>query len=229
MTLVLLPGLNGTGELFASFIAALGTQFKFLIVEYPSDKLASYQELEANVYALLPVDEQFVILGESFSGPVAIAIAARRPTGLVGLILCCTFAANPRPRLGSLYWLPALLPSKVVPHLLTARALLGKNYDKATGDSVVSAVRKVPPTIVKARLREISVVNVSKQLASITIPILSLFATDDWLVPRRATEQMTQGNINIESVQVKGTHFLLQTNALAAADVVRKFVQQLHD
>jgi pimeloyl-ACP methyl ester carboxylesterase len=229
MTLVLLPGLNGTGELFASFIAALGNQFKCLIVEYPSDKPASYQELEAIVYASLPLGEQFVILGESFSGPIAIAIAAQKPTGLAGLILCCTFTANPRPRLGSLYRLPALLPLKVIPHSLTARALLGKNYDTASGDSVVYAVRKVPPAIVKARLREISSVNVVKQLASITIPILSLSAKDDWLVPRSATEQMNQGNIHIESVQVKGTHFLLQTNALAAADVVRKFVQQLHN
>ncbi|UUZ51553.1 alpha/beta hydrolase [Massilia sp. B-10] len=45
----------------------------------------------------LPPAEPYFLLGESFSGPVAIALAAERPPMLLGLILSCTFARNPLP------------------------------------------------------------------------------------------------------------------------------------
>jgi pimeloyl-ACP methyl ester carboxylesterase len=227
MNLVLLPGLNGTGELFGGFFSALGRQLSCRVVEYPNDKPKNYQELERLVHGSLPVGEQFILLGESFSGLIAISVAAQKPAGLVGLILCCTFAVNPRPLLSSFSWLPALLPRKLIPNTLTARALLGQNYGTSIGDAVVKAVHNVPPAIVSARLREITKVNVTRQLAEIDVPIFSLAATNDWLVPRTATAQMLHSNPSIESVQIKGTHFLLQTNPIEVARVVKAFIHRM--
>jgi hypothetical protein len=51
------------------------------------------------VRAALPTRGRFVLLAESFSGPLAIRIAADPPSALVGLILCVTFARNPYPSL----------------------------------------------------------------------------------------------------------------------------------
>ena len=65
--LVLLPGMDGTGELFAPFIAALGSQFPVTIVRYPETQALDYAGLEAVARALLPVGSPFVLLGESFS------------------------------------------------------------------------------------------------------------------------------------------------------------------
>jgi len=95
--LILLPGLDGTGELFAPFIEALGG-FTTEVVSYPPDRAMSYAEHETFARAKLPSDEDYVLLAESFSGPVGIAIATATPARLKGLILCATFASNPLPQ-----------------------------------------------------------------------------------------------------------------------------------
>ncbi|MEJ7807867.1 MAG: hypothetical protein WKG03_18345 [Telluria sp.] len=97
VTLVLLPGMDGTGDLFADFVRALGDAVVSLVVSYPAGEALDYAGLTEFARARLPRDRPFVLLGESFSGPVAIALAASRPPGLMALILSCTFARNPTP------------------------------------------------------------------------------------------------------------------------------------
>jgi pimeloyl-ACP methyl ester carboxylesterase len=102
VALVLLPGMDGTASLFSEFSTALGAEFEVIPVSYPSDVPLGYRELEQVARAALPEDKPFVLLGESFSGPIAIAIAASSPPGLLGLVLCCSFARNPLPLVATL-------------------------------------------------------------------------------------------------------------------------------
>ena len=120
--LVLLPGLDGTGELFAAFIDALGG-FATQIVSYPPDRAMTYAEYESFVRAKLPADEDFVLLAESFSGPIGISIAAAAPPRLKGLILCGTFASNPLPVFGPFAKLVGAAPAFRVPPALVAPLL----------------------------------------------------------------------------------------------------------
>ena len=76
MTLVLLPGMDGTGQLFAPFLAALGPEFRTRVVSYPVDQPLGYAELELLARAAIPARGPYVILGESFSGPIASMISA---------------------------------------------------------------------------------------------------------------------------------------------------------
>src|ERR1700747_688914 len=99
ITLALLPGMDGTGVFFDDFVTALGSEFKPVVVAYPNAPSLGYSELETLARAALPRDEPFLLLGESFSGPIAISVAASNSRGLLGLILCCTFARNPHPLL----------------------------------------------------------------------------------------------------------------------------------
>jgi len=85
-TLILLPGLDGTGKLFSGFVRALGADIDAQIVSYPVDQPLGYAELETLVRATLPADRRFVVLGESFSGPIAIQIGANPPAGLAGAV-----------------------------------------------------------------------------------------------------------------------------------------------
>jgi len=45
VTLILLPGLDGTGTLFDAFVAALGTEFNVKVVSYPITEPLDYSEL----------------------------------------------------------------------------------------------------------------------------------------------------------------------------------------
>jgi pimeloyl-[acyl-carrier protein] methyl ester esterase len=124
--LVLLPGLDGTGKLFAEFLRVLDLNISTLVVAYSKDIPMNYDQLETLVTAALPTDRPFVLLGESFSGPLAIRIAARRPASLVGLVLCVTFASNPYPWTGA--WarpLAKFLPLKSLPRWVRAPLMWG--------------------------------------------------------------------------------------------------------
>jgi hypothetical protein len=74
--LVLLPGLDGTGVLFADFVAALSKELQTATVRYPLERCLSYSELEGLVRAAWSISEPFMLLAESFSTPLAIKDAA---------------------------------------------------------------------------------------------------------------------------------------------------------
>src|SRR5487761_478318 len=52
LKLVLLPGMDGTGELFSDFAAALAGEFEIATVWYPTERCLSYSELEGFVRAV---------------------------------------------------------------------------------------------------------------------------------------------------------------------------------
>ena len=64
-----------------------------------------------------------VLLAESFSGPIAIRVAADPPPGLAGVILCGTFAKNPFPWLRPVRALAVRVPFKSLPRWLRAPLL----------------------------------------------------------------------------------------------------------
>jgi hypothetical protein len=51
-TLVLLPGMDGTGDLFDDFVAALPQGTAFRIGRYPTREFLNYSQLDAFVQAL---------------------------------------------------------------------------------------------------------------------------------------------------------------------------------
>ena len=65
--LVLLPGLDGTGELFGDFVAALPETYTATIVAYPTDRFLSYTDLRPLVSAVVPQSKRFVLVAESVS------------------------------------------------------------------------------------------------------------------------------------------------------------------
>ena len=73
LTLVLLPGLDGTGLLFEPLLAALPSSIRTQVVAYPPDQSLSLAEYAALVRKLLPKGD-VVLLAESFSGLVALSL-----------------------------------------------------------------------------------------------------------------------------------------------------------
>jgi len=226
-TLVLLPGMDGTGDLFAPFLTALGDQFKTKVVRYPPDQELGYEDLLALTRSALPIDEPYVVLGESFSGPTAISLAAEAPPLLCGVVLCCTFARNPRPAIAPLKSLFALVPFHWAPPTALSWALLGPFGSAALRASIAGAVRRVAPRVLRARLRSVASVDVSAMLATVRVPCLYLRASQDRLVPVGASVHIQAVLPQVSVVQINAPHCLLQAAPAEAAGVVSAFVREV--
>ncbi len=225
MTLVLLPGMDGTGTLFAPFVAALDPSIKVRVVSYPTDEPLGYAALEGLAKAALPEHGPFVVLGESFSGPLAVMLAAAGHERLKGLVLCCTFVRNPRPAGRVLRPLAAWLPVGLAPDRALGWALLGRFANDALRTLLAQAVGQVALATLRARLLAVLDVDVSSQLKAMQVPCLYLRALQDRLVPAGAAALIVQLRPETEVVAIDGPHCLLQAvpeqTALAVAAFVR--------
>lgn len=161
VTLVVLPGLDGTGIPLAPFATAFGPDVKVVVVTYPNTEPLGYADLERVAWACLPTDEPYVLLGESFSGPIAISIAASNPVGLCGLVLCCSFARSPRPWLSWCRPLVSVAPVQALPVGLLSVAVLGRFSSAEHRRTLARALSMVAPSVLRARGQAVLQVDVT--------------------------------------------------------------------
>jgi pimeloyl-ACP methyl ester carboxylesterase len=223
MTLVLLPGMDGTGTLYESFITALGPSYIVKVVRYPTNEPMGYSELEAIARAAIPSEGPFIILGESFSGPIAISLAATCSSQLKGLILCCTFVKNPQPLFSGFKSFINMLPVAVVPKAMFNFFLLGSFSNETLRSALSSAVAHVSSSTFRTRLKAVLSVNVSEKFRALKVPVLYLRASQDRVVPRASSELVLLLNSRCKVVEVEAPHFLLQAAPVKAAQVVGTF------
>lgn len=228
ITLLLLPGMDGTGQLFAPLIAALPAEFRVKVVSYPANKALGYAELEALVRAEVPDHGPYAILGESFSGPIAVSLAAATSQRLLGLILCCTFVRNPHPVLSGLRSLVGLMPVSFAPIVLMRHMLLGRFSTKVLCTALVNSLAQVSPLALHARIRAALEVDVADKMSMVQVPVLYLRAAHDRVVPKGASELVLRCNPRVQCVELDAPHFLLQTVPAEAAKVIAHFIHTLH-
>lgn len=223
-TLVLLPGMDGTGDLFEPLLAAIGDAFPTLIVRYPTAVQLDYQALAELVRQSLPDDRPYVILGESFSGPIAIKLAAQSPRGMLGLILCASFVSSPRPELTRFNWLLSAIPIRWVTNLIGARMLMGRFETPDLRRLFREAIAKVTPPVLRARARAASMVDVSSECKATQLPALYLQASEDAVIPKSAAERFARLAVRGRVAMVAGPHFLLQCVPVESARAIREFI-----
>ena len=226
MKLVMLPGMDGTGELFHAFANALDNRFETLIVEYPTDQLLSYAELEGVVTPRLPQHEPYTLIGESFSGPIAISIAAKRPRNLHAFILCSTFCRNPRPELGFLSKFVTAIPIQSLPISIIGRFLLGRHTTSERISSLKAVLRRVDAKVLRQRLQLILTVDVSDKLRSVRIPSIYFRGTEDLLIPKGAVALIHKNLPSLSVVCFEAPHFLLQTVPIEASSALVEFLDK---
>jgi pimeloyl-[acyl-carrier protein] methyl ester esterase len=224
LSLVLLPGMDGTGIFFQDFAALAEPEFDSRIVRFPDDPSCGYAELEPIARAALPRDRPFLILGESFSGPIAVSIAASHPRGLVGLILCVTFARNPHPLLPLATAMLKPFPPLRLPSFIQHRNLFGK-YDSPRLRAKLRGVRGiVSQKTLKARLEAVASVDVSEQLPRVTVPTLDLRATGDRVVSRASGDPIRKLLPQVEIAELDAPHLMLQAVPQQSLAAIRRFV-----
>jgi pimeloyl-ACP methyl ester carboxylesterase len=223
--LILLPGLDGTGKLFGDFVQVLGPDVSSQIVAYPKDDALGYAQLETLARAALPCDRPFVVLGESFSGPIAIRIGAQPPAGLRGIILCGAFARNPYPLMSWAGSLAAWFPVKSLPQWVRAPLMWGTMDPDRAPEKLARAMADVSEVVIRHRIAALLAVDESAALARIRLPTLVLQAARDLVIPASATEWILKCAPQAHLVEIDGPHLLLQTRPAECAAAVIKFLR----
>lgn len=229
LRLVLLPGMDGTGDLFGDFVAALPSSVEAETVRYPAGDCLSYAELEPLVRAALPVSEPFLLVAESFSTPLAIRCAASSPKNLKGLVLCAGFATSPVR--GWRRWVYALLAPILFRIKLSKTAarlfLVGKGAPDTLVAAVMAAVSSVQPKVLSGRLSEVLDCDVRGELRRVVVPILYIRAKQDRLVPASHLDEVRQIEPKVVEAAIDGPHLLFQSKPQKTAEIVVEFVRQL--
>jgi pimeloyl-ACP methyl ester carboxylesterase len=179
--------------------------------------------------AQLPDSEPYILVGESFSGPIAVSIAATNPPELCGLVLVGSFVETPRL---ALRWLSAfmdVLPTHNGPSWLKDFLLLGRWATPELRKCIADAMAKVGQPAVRARLREIAHVNASAELSKMQAPILYLRATRDRLVPRSSGDRIVSLAPHATLLEINAPHMLLQCAPAECARAIRDFAREARE
>jgi pimeloyl-ACP methyl ester carboxylesterase len=221
-TLVLLPGMDGTGDLFAPLLPFLSPPVNTQVVSYPRDQRLGHAELAEGVLAQLPQDRPFALLGESFSGPIAAAVAARSTP--VALILACSFVTNPHRLLRLLRPLLPWLPPPTTFLRPLGRALMGRHATPHLRTALAQALCQVRPEVLKFRAAASLGTDARGSLAAVRCPVVYLRAKQDHVVPRRCLDEVLRTRPDTAVAEIDGPHFLLQTEPAASAQAILSFL-----
>ncbi len=220
--LIMLPGLDGAGLAFGPLLEQLPSSIRPTVVTYPRDRVMGYQELFPLVKGFLP-DEPFVLLGESFSSPLSITIAADRPRGLRGLVLSSAFARNP-------LWLApnwlAYLTHPLIFRLYNpyVRFKVWRRGGGAAGAARLAAISGLRPQVVARRAKAALQVNVMRQLATCPVPVLYIRGDRDRLVHARNLSEMAACLPSMRVARFDGGHCVMRKRAKEAAAAIVEFI-----
>ena len=224
-SLVLLPGLEGTGTTFQKFVEQRPEIRDVQVIGYPTHRPASYDELLNLILEQLPTDRSYFLLGESFSGPLAVRVAAQHPTGLKGVILCASFVRSPTA--WYIRWWPGLFSTTVVRLLIQLEAAAMRSVhgrrkirlDQPENSPVPTAC----PHVIAARVRETMKVDVTQELQTTKLPLLYLATNWDLVVPQRSRALIQRLRPDAEFRTLAGPHAILQNRPREAWDVVESW------
>lgn len=226
-TLILLPGLNGTNTLFQGFIAAAPEDAKCIAIEYPKQACKTYSELIDQVEkAVEDIEGDFIILGESFSGPIAVEIAAKKPAGLKAVILAASFVQPPN--FNFTKYLPWKLGFKLATPIYTVREKLARPKNRPFIRAILNDLRQVPAEVMAYRISEIFNMNATKALEQCDVPLLYLQGKYDFVVPKKNFRVIQRLAPNVRRSVLPTQHFLLQSHPKKAWETIIKFLEEQH-
>lgn len=225
LLLWMMPGLDGTGELLAPLAARLRDRFDAQTVAYPPTP-AGYRQLAHILAPRLPRDRDFLIVGESFAGPLALELAALRPPGLRGLVLSAAFARYPHAALRALAPLVRVLPARLAPMSLITRFVLGRWDEPRCRRWLLEAIGGVPPAVLKGRVLASLTVDATAALRSLDVPLLYLRASQDRVIGHAPSRAILAARPDAVVVDVEGPHFLLQVATDACAATIAAFARR---
>lgn len=181
--------------------------------------------------------DSYILAGDSFGAVISLALAARRPTGLVGLVLSGGFAADPLPSWKG----TAAKLSKFARGPLYRQAVLrfhafqlASAFDSSaevphTQNNFRSLfVENTPRASYTARVTSVVDFDMLDQLSRVVAPTLLITPADDRLIGTQAAQQMLTGIPRASEVILPATgHMFRFTHPTLYSNTIRAFVESL--
>lgn len=199
------------------------------IVSYPRDLKLSYDQLRERVESALPRSVPIAILAESFSSPLAVIIAAKKPEHLRAVILCAGFVRSP---VGSIAGCLARVIAPIVfairaPKAMLRRYLVGSSASDELVRRVGAVIAQVSRRVLAHRLGSVVRCDCRGDLRKIAVPMLYVGAAQDRLIGKRSAEVIWAARPEAEFAMIDGPHLIVQTRVRAVADEVVGFLQRV--
>lgn len=225
--LILLPGMDGTGNLYTDFIDALPDVFETEVLRYPTDHFLTYEQLARFVGSVASDGEPFVLVAESFSTPLAIQLAATKPPALKGVVICAGFITSPvHGWLRPLYsLLSPVMFYGALPEFVAKYLLVGPNASRSLLVALRVAVSSVKPRVLSARLQAVLKCDSRAELEQVAVPILYLQAEYDRLVGESCFKEIQRIRPQAAVTVIAGPHLLMQSEPQKTADCVMEFAK----
>jgi pimeloyl-ACP methyl ester carboxylesterase len=218
----LVPGLHGTAGPFERLLRLIPGG----AIEIPKSGPQNYGHLAAWL-GRQKTPKSFILVGESFGGPLCLRLAATRPRGLKGLVLLGSFAAMDRPLSGLLsHFIPPLPLAANFSRAFVQRALFSGQASPAQLDFFQREAAKTSPWIFRARFQEVMRGDVRPWLPQIQVPVLSLRGSRDRMVPLEA-EQTLQGIPRLSRAGIDSPHVIAGTQPQELAKMLLRFRRDL--
>lgn len=196
-----------------------------LAISYPCEISKSYNELTSQVLnEVKNIKGQYILLGESFSGPVALFISEKRPAGLIGVILVASFVSAPNYKVGK--YLPWSIGFSFAKPIYSIRSALSKKENQSLISAISVELQRVSPTVLAARISEIFNVDATQALRECNVPIVYFRGVKDFVVPKKNLKKILALKSDVKVVEFNAQHFLLQSEPKQAAIEIQKFASE---
>jgi pimeloyl-ACP methyl ester carboxylesterase len=227
--LFLLPGLDGTGRLYAPLATALADVADVDVLSYDEARFQDYSSLADALAPALQRHDDLVLVAESFAGPLGVLLAYRHPTHVRALVMAASFVRSPLPFSGVGAALLQRTPGVAPPLFALERLLAGSGLPPSLRAEFKAIVGRIPLHVLRQRALAALRVDVTEELAALDMPVLYLQAKRDRLIWPQAGREVMRLARNARRAVIDAPHFLFQMAPEPAAAEIRRLLAELRE
>jgi pimeloyl-ACP methyl ester carboxylesterase len=227
VTLILLPGLHGTGGLFGPLLEQIPAEVAVRVVAHPTKQACTKRRLLELMEQQLAGEREMVLVAESFSGHLALEFARRHPERVKGVVLCVSFVGPPVPRVLCFLAFPFVMVRFPIPGVAIRTFLSGFRAPRELVRQVRREVRANRPWVIAWRILQMAWVDGRAALRDCELPLLVIAGGRDRLVGRRSVRLIQRVRPGVAVRVIDGPHLLLQMRPGEVWREVAEFLESI--
>lgn len=209
---VLVPGLDGTGQLFyrqRPLLARSRRVATYALRDSAATMSVLVADLAGVIEAVAPIERRAIVIGESFGGTLAMSLALERPECVSALVVLNSFPHfSPHFRLHLARWGLRAIPWGMMSLVrrLTAFRLHSAHTHADEVEQFMALTRQASRQGYLNRLGLLTRFDIRHRLADVQVPTLFLAADQDHLVPSVAQARYMAARVPNAAMRVLEGH-----------------------